>query len=263
MQEIQHRYLIHIQYLGFRYHGWQKQPRVKTVESMIEKTLEFVLGQNTFKILGTSRTDSMVSANHSAFMLFVQKGLDLKGFQTDLNENLPPDIRVTQIEIKDSKFNILNSHKIKEYLYLFSYGTKAHPFCAPLMASFPGDLDIDIMQKGAKRFEGSHHFIQYCTKPGEDTCLQRDILECQIKENKAYQASFFPDQSWLLQVRAKGFLRYQIRLIMGQLLELGRHRITIDDIEYSLTGDDKKPLRNIAPASGLILNKIWFEPGAH
>ena len=60
-------YLVHIQYLGFRFHGWQRQPGVKTVESMVVKTLAFILGHEDFKILGAGRTDAMVSAGDAAF----------------------------------------------------------------------------------------------------------------------------------------------------------------------------------------------------
>ncbi|WP_320039901.1 hypothetical protein [uncultured Desulfobacter sp.] len=117
-----YHYLIHIQYLGFRYHGWQKQPGVKTIEGMIEKNLGFILENSGFRILGTSRTDSKVSANHSAFMLFVRDALDVEALQSKLNINLPNDIRVTGVEEKSGTFNIIRSPKIKEYLYLFACG---------------------------------------------------------------------------------------------------------------------------------------------
>ncbi len=91
-------YLIHLQYLGFRFHGWQKQPGVKTIESMIEKTLDYILGDTAFKILGSSRTDAMVSANHSAFMLFVNEPMERDQLKNDLNLNLPNDICITKIE---------------------------------------------------------------------------------------------------------------------------------------------------------------------
>ena len=81
-------YLIHIQYLGFRYHGWLKQPGLKTIEFMIEKTAGFILKHTRFKILGTSRTDAKVSANHSAFELFVNDPLDTHQLLKDFNQNL-------------------------------------------------------------------------------------------------------------------------------------------------------------------------------
>ncbi|MFH2058779.1 MAG: tRNA pseudouridine(38-40) synthase TruA [Pseudomonadota bacterium] len=251
-------YLVHIQYLGFRYHGWQKQPGVKTIEMMIEKTLGFVLDDLEFRILGSSRTDAKVSANHSAFVLFVKKALDINRLEKDLNLNLPNDICVTHVEEKDQTFNIINTPKIKEYLYLFAFGQRSHPFCAALMCTFPQDLDIDLMKQGARLFEGKHNFIQYCTKPGLKTNLERDILVSEIQVNTAFTASFFPDTTYVYRIQSKGFLRYQIRLIMGQILRLGRKEIGLADIKESLLGNDTRPFRQIAPASGLVLNKILF-----
>jgi len=252
-------YLIHLQYLGFRYHGWLKQPDVKTVESMIAKTLEFILGPVPFKILGASRTDSKVSANHTAFELFVNNPLSPDQLLTDFNLNLPNDIRILKIEEKDQAFSIINAPRIKEYIYLFAFGEKFHPFCAPLMSSFQGQLDVDLMKQGALLFQGSHNFIQYCTQPKTGTVVEREILVSRIEENRKYQASFFPEKSYAYTVRARGFLRYQIRLMMGQLVSLGRDEINLNDIRQSLKGKNQQPLKKIAPSSGLILNKIEFD----
>ncbi|MCG8551768.1 MAG: tRNA pseudouridine(38-40) synthase TruA [Desulfobacterales bacterium] len=258
-QEKLYHYLIHIQYLGFRYHGWQKQPGVKTIEAMIEKTLGFILEESGFRILGASRTDSKVSANQSAFMLFVRDALDMEALQSKLNINLPNDIRVTGVEEKSRTFNIIRSSKVKEYLYLFAFGCKSHPFCAAMMHTVQEDLDIELMKQGARLFEGQHHFGSYCTKPGPKTCLERDIRVCRIEENTEFRASFFPEKSWLLRIQASGFLRYQVRLIMGQLFKLGKRDIDLNRIQQSLSGSQVLPLKEIAPGSGLILNKIVFQ----
>jgi len=81
----------------------------------------------------------------------------------------------------------------------------------------------------------------------------------EISVNHEYSASFFPEKSYIYHIHAKGFLRYQVRLIMGQLLCLGRGEISRNDIKESLTGKESHPFRQIAPASGLILNKIRFK----
>jgi tRNA pseudouridine38-40 synthase len=252
-------YLIHIQYLGYRYHGWLKQPGLKTIEFMIEKTAGFVLGHARFKILGTSRTDAKVSANHSAFELFVNDPLDTDQLLMDFNRNLPNDIKVIKIEEKDKTFNIINAPKIKEYIYLFSFGEKCHPFSAPLISSFQYDLDLDLMKKGARLFEGKHNFIKYCTKPKPGTLFEREILVSKIEKNTIFKANFFPAESYAYHIHSKGFLRYQVRLIMGQLLSLGRGEMGLSDIKKSLEGQDNQPLRHIAPSSGLVLNKITFD----
>ena len=64
-------YVVNLQYLGFRFSGWQKQPQQKTIEGMLSKTLKFILPRTNFKILGAGRTDSKVSALDAAFELFL------------------------------------------------------------------------------------------------------------------------------------------------------------------------------------------------
>ncbi|MEL6558636.1 MAG: tRNA pseudouridine(38-40) synthase TruA [Bacteroidota bacterium] len=253
-------YLIHVQYLGFRFHGWAKQPGIKTVHHMIDRTLKYVLGKETpFKTLGSSRTDAMVSANHSVFELFVNDPLELDSFMVDVNANLPADIRVLEIETIDETFNVIQSPKVKEYQYLFTYGEKPHPFCASIVACFPWKLDIERMKEGAEVFQGSHNFQKYCTKPNENTVFNRTIDSSYIAENELYSASFFPEKSFIFFISGKGFMRHQIRLMMGQLVQLGRGNISLDQLKASIQNPDEKPLETIAPASGLILNRINFD----
>jgi tRNA pseudouridine38-40 synthase len=252
----QYFYLVHIQYLGFRFHGWAKQPNVKTVHQFIDKTMPFVLGHKEFKTLGSSRTDAMVSANHAVFELFLKEPLDIDQFFHDLNSNLPTDIRAIKIEETDQLFNVIQSPKTKEYIYLFAFGEKCHPFSAPILSSFMYDLDIDQMKKGALLFEGKHNFRKYCTKPSDKVVFEREIEASFIEENNIYQANFFPDKSYVFHISSKGFMRNQIRLMMGQLLRLGRGEITLDDIESSLKDPDDISLDCIAPPSGLILNSV-------
>lgn len=226
---------------------------------MVDKTIEFILGHTNFKTLGCSRTDAKVSANHSAFELFVDEPLDKKRFITDFDRNLPNDIKALKIEKVDKYFNIINTPKLKEYIYLFSFGEKSHPFCAPLICSYQYHLDIDLMKEGALLFQGKHNFKQYCTKPKSETNFEREILVSKIQENNIFKANFFPSKSYAYHIHSRGFLRYQVRLIMGQLLSLGRGEINLGHIKKSLKGDISEPLRHIAPSSGLVLNRIEFK----
>ena len=255
----QHFYLIHIQYLGFRFHGWAKQPSVKTVHQFIDKTLPFVLGHSNFKTLGSSRTDAMVSANHAVFELFLKEPLDVEHFFKEFNRNLPLDIRATKIEETDADFNVIQSPKIKEYMYLFAFGEKCHPFAASILSSFMEEMDIELMKQGAQLFQGIHNFKKYCTKPSENTVFEREIDLSFIEENQIFQANFFPEKSWVYHIHSKGFMRNQIRLMMGQLIRLGKGEISIKDIAHSLQDPDDIPLDYIAPPSGLILNRVRFD----
>jgi tRNA pseudouridine38-40 synthase len=253
-------YLISIQYLGFRFHGWQKQKNVMSLHEMIDKTLGFVFKNKGFKTLGSSRTDSKVSANTYFFQLFINEFVEEKEFLKSFNFNAPSDLKVLTLKNISKPFNIIQSSKLKEYHYYFSHGKKNHPFSAALLVGFQDTLDIELMQKGAKLFEGTHYFHKYCTEPSENTVFKRDILFCAIEINTILTANFFPETSYVLKVRGVGFLRYQIRLMMGVLVELGKHKISLDFIINSLKEDnDRKFLRNIAPGSGLQLYDIKFD----
>ena len=253
-------YLIKIQYLGYRFHGWQKQPNVKTLHLMVDRTLNFIMEGKRFKSLASGRTDAMVSAEESAIELFLFEPIeDFDAFLKLFNRNLPQDIRALTIEEVDAKFNIIKSSKIKEYLYLFAFGDKFHPFCAPILTTILDDLDIEVMKKGAQLFEGEHYLKTYCYKPSDNGIYTREILTCEIVENKIYTANFFPKKTYLLRVRGKGFMRNQIRLMMGTLIDLGKGKLTLKDIEDTLVPENTIRMEYIAPASGLILKSLQFE----
>ncbi|TMM57382.1 tRNA pseudouridine(38-40) synthase TruA [Maribacter algarum] len=260
MQRRRFYYLIRLQYLGFRYSGWQKQPEQKTIEQMLLKTLKYITSGVNFKILGAGRTDAKVSALDAAFELFIDEPIsDLNGFQKLFNKNLPPDIRITGISETNEKFNIIQNSKVKEYAYLFSFGAKNHPFAAPFIANLIDELDIDLMMKAAKLFEGEHDFSSYTARIQENTQSIRRLELCEIRPNRILHANFFPKTSYVLHVKGKGFMRYQIRMMMGALIQLGKGELCISDIENSLLNNNSMQLNYVAPGSGLLLNELHFE----
>lgn len=254
-------YIIKIQYLGFRFHGWQKQPEVNTVQRMVERTLAYVLGHKKFKTLAAGRTDAKVSVNETFIELFLDEGkLDLDEFMPLFNLNLPQDIRALSIEETNDKFNIIQHAKQKEYLYIFTFGEKIHPFAAPFMVAFPDVLDISLMQKAAKLFVGTQNFKNYTYKPTSTTNTIGTITTCELVENTLYTASFFPEKSYILCVIGEGFKRNQIRIMMARLMELGKGDVDFETIKESLENPEiSLPITYIAPASGLILQSVKFK----
>ncbi|HBK70370.1 MAG TPA: tRNA pseudouridine(38-40) synthase TruA [Flavobacteriaceae bacterium] len=250
-------YLVSMQFLGFRFHGWQKQTNAKTLHDMVDKSLSFVFNHFNYKTLGVGRTDAKVSANHYIFQLFINESIDGTDFISKLNSNIPPDFKALHVKSVATNFNIIQHPKIKEYLYFFSFGEKNHPFAAPLIVGFDDNLDIEMMKKGAVLFQGEHYFQKYCTQPSEKTIFKRTIDCCEITENTIYTANFFPRKSYYLRVKGSGFLRYQIRLMMYMLFELGKGKVSLEQIKQSIQEDnDRKPLQGVAPASGLQLYSV-------
>lgn len=226
---------------------------------MIDRTLTFIMGQQWFKTLGASRTDTMVSANHAIFELFLKEPIeDLDSFLDLLNRNLPADIKALRLEETDKHFNIIKTPKQKEYIYLFAHGQKANPFSSPFMSTFQEDLDLELMQEGARYFEGEHDFRAYTKKPSQEKITIRTVERSEIVANEYLTGSFFPSPSYAYVIQGKGFMRNQIRMMMGQLLRLGRNEINLDYLQESLKTGFPEHLSLVVPASGLILNEVSF-----
>ncbi|HMB63659.1 MAG TPA: hypothetical protein VKN36_11335 [Eudoraea sp.] len=261
MKKKRHCYLVRVQYLGFRYSGWQKQPGRKTVEGMLLKTLRYIKPNANFKILGSGRTDARVSAEAASFELFIGEHpiTDERDFLQQMNANLPPDIRVVHMTGVASDFNVIQDVGEKEYHYFFSFGDKFHPFCAPFMANIADVLDIEKMIHAASMFEGTHHFKSYTSKQKKSTDYIRTVTHCKLGRNTLLTANFFPEISYVLIVRGKGFMRYQIRMIMGALIQLGRGERTTAELKASLEEDSEVVFSYVAPGSGLILHDVYFE----
>ncbi len=254
-------YLIRVQYLGFRFSGWQKQPGFKTIEGMLTKTLKYILPDIPFKILGAGRTDAKVSALDAAFELFLTNSPleNIDDFIILFNKNLPSDIRILAIEETTADFNIIQHSKLKEYVYLFSFGEKNHPFCAPYLTNIQENLDIDVMQEAASCFVGEHNFSSFTARLQENTKVTREINSAYITENTLLFANFFPKKSYAFHVKGKGFIRYQIRMMMGALFQVGKGEFSIEELKASLTSENTTLLKHVAPGSGLLLNNLEFD----
>jgi len=120
-------------------------------------------------------------------------------------------------------------------------------------------LDVDLMKKACRLFEGEHNFSAYTARMQENTQFVRTIESCEIRANEILQANFFPKRSYALHVKGKGFMRYQIRMLMGALIQLGRGELELATIKQSLEEGNSIQLTFVAPGSGLLLNQLHFE----
>ena len=211
-------------------------------------------------MLGAGRTDARVSAQGFALQLLIS-GAPLPsqtGFLREMNRNLPQDIRLLSVREVPVGFNVIRDATQKTYRYYFTFGDKPHPFCAPLLGYFPGQLDIEAMKNGATLFVGEHDFRTFVGSPGKDTRTRRRVADCHLQENKELTASFFPGDSFCLTVVGQGFGRYQVRRMMAALVALGRRSLSEQDLKETLRTGNPIELKEIAPASGLQLIEVQF-----
>ncbi len=252
-------YLFWIQYLGLRYHGWQKQPNLKTVQGRIEKSAKFVLGHEDFMILGASRTDAKVSCNQGAFELFNIASLDVHLFAEEMNKYLPDDIRILDGQKVPAQFNIIHSVTVKEYHYYFCFENKIHPFASGNITHVKTALNIEAMKEGAKLFVGTHDFRRFCTKNKNTDNFVREIFESEIFSSSIFSGGYFPDNIYFFKIKGRGFLTHQVRIMMEALFRLGQGKINFRDIQDALCSEESEAFCGKSPAHGLVLEKVIFK----
>ncbi len=115
------------------------------------------------------------------------------------------------------------------------------------------------MKEAARLFGGEHEFKHFMVGDAENKNTIRRIKESRIEENKELTASFFPEESFIFKVIGKGFMRYQIRLMMGALIKIGRNEISFHDLEDALQGNPPNFDKLNAAASGLMVKDIKFK----
>ena len=115
------------------------------------------------------------------------------------------------------------------------------------------------MREAAELFRGVHNFKRFASKPTENAIFVREIIKSEIVENTSVFANFAPQESYIFKVRIKGFLRYQVRLMVGALINVGRGEWTIEQFKETLENPLGNQVKHIAPSSGLVLNEVIFQ----
>ena len=226
---------------------------------MLKKTLKFVLPGTSIKVLASGRTDAKVSARALPVSLFHNGDIeDPMAFLEKLNANLPPDIRVNHIEAVPDEFNVIQDVRSKEYHYYFTNDSDFHPYSAPFIGYFRRPVNIARMREAADLFEGTHHFEAFCSRSGSKANFERTITRSKIEVNTYLSTPFMPETTYVYLVEGSGFLRYQVRMMLGALVMLGRGEIHEKDIISALEGKIAPPITTIAPGSGLVLHQVNY-----
>lgn len=242
-----YRYRLDLSYNGTSFNGWQTQPDGGSVQDHIEAAVSRIIGPT--KILGASRTDSGVHAEHQVAVFDSSKELDtfksLKGF----NALLSKDIRICKLSRVASDFHPILHAKSKLYRYRLWLKHCESPFAAPFSWTVP-NVDIDLMRKAAGEFVGHHNFKSFCASDTNAKTFDRHILEI----------TFDVRDSWTdVYILGEGFLKQMVRNIVGTLVEIGLGRMERASLPGIIAAQDRRRAGRTAPAKGLSLVEIYYE----
>ena len=242
------RYLIKFSYDGTNYSGFQKQKGLNTIEEKLEEALTKINNSKKTTITATGRTDKGVHALCQYGHADIDVNITEKKLKRALNSNLPDDIHVISTEIVNKDFHARYNVKEKEYKYIINVG-EYNPLERNYVYQYNYELNVNNMKKAIKYFEGEHDFRWFVTDNKEKENCVRKINYTNIEEQ---------DNKIIITFRGNGFLRYQVRNMVGLLIKIGENKISPDSVDKIIESKDRTKASKTAPAEGLYLTKVIY-----
>jgi tRNA pseudouridine38-40 synthase len=248
-------------YDGTDFSGWQIQPGQPTIQGTLAEVIER-LTRSYPTIYGAGRTDAGVHAAGQVANFRTESALNVDDFQRACNALLPPSIRVMGAEEADPDFHARWNAMAKTYRYRIFRGRVVPPFLWRYVQHNPYPLDFDAMSEAARRFVGEHDFTSFAASTGSEeddrerittrTIYSSEILRCGERDSEA------TGEEWVYVVRGKSFLRYMVRKMTGTLVDVGRGKLTPDDIPALFSLRDRSKSGSTMPPQGLCMAGVEY-----
>ncbi len=168
-----------------------------------------------------------------------------------MNAFLPPDIRVKRSERADDRFHARFDARGKTYRYTIYQAPHPSAIYRNLSHHIAAPLDIGAMRRAAACLVGEHDFASFCAAGSEIKDTVREIHSLTVTEELPFIR---------IEVSGTGFLYHMVRIIAGTLIDAGLHRIPPERAEEILLARDRKKASPTAPAQGLTLVEVKYEP---
>lgn len=246
-------YLVSVSYDGSDFAGWASQPNEFTFQGCIETILSKVF-QKKISVLAASRTDKGVHACEQKFTLRLNLNFSEKKLLTLLKKVLGNYVLVKKVKKVSNDFHPICQVISKEYRYFINV-EKYNIFQKKYCWEYNDPIEVKKVNKILQIFQGRHNFFNYCFCRWQDrqkVNTEREIISLRCWKRK---------DIIIISIIGKGFLRYQIRAIVGEVINCYEGKQTINNLKEKLINFDRKnyKYKNIAPASGLYLWKIDYE----
>lgn len=242
------RYFFHIGYLGRSFNGWQRHPKVYSIQEVIEGKLSQVF-KTDLTINGCGRTDTGVNASQFFFHADIEQEWDFD-LKFRLNKLLPHSIAIFDIIPMPGKPHARFDAVQRQYDYFIH--TQKDPFLGQLSSYYDvGALDLAEMKKAVALLPQYDDYRALCTSPDKN-----EHTRCYVKEARLYSTA--NEKQVRFQISSNRFLGKMIRIITGKLLKIGKGEMTVTAFEELLI--TKEPPASLEPAypTGLYLSKVTY-----
>jgi tRNA pseudouridine38-40 synthase len=243
---------LDLAYDGAPFHGFARQPDVRTVQGDLEEALSKLCGTQ-ISTVGAGRTDAGV---HAIGQVVSAPGapddLDTVKVRDSLNGMLHPAIAVSECSAAPDDFNARFSARSRTYLYAILQRSWPDPFLAPTALFHPEPLDVDVMNEAAGHLVGAHDFSSFGRLPEPDASAERVLYELRARRDGD-----------LIRVRARAnaFLHQMVRSLVGTLLQVGEGRRSPDEMPEVLSAKERSAAGPVAAPHGLCLASVEYDTG--
>jgi tRNA pseudouridine38-40 synthase len=243
------RFKVTLEYAGTRYSGWQIQKNARTVQGEIERAIREATGDAEFEVYASGRTDAGVHALRQVAHLDINSDVLTETLRRRINDVLPSDINVLQIEKVRRTFHARHDAVARSYIYQIARRRTA--FAKPYVWWVKEDLDLEAMRRTASGFVGLHDFRSFSDDDPAEKSTEVLVDHLELHED---------GDLILVHVEGSHFIWKMVRRLVGVLVEVGRGALSEADAVAFLRERSAMPARLTAPASGLFLERVYY-PG--
>lgn len=238
-----------VAYDGTNYRGWQIQKNGDTIESMLNRALKELTGED-IHVVGASRTDSGVHAMGNVAVFDTEARMAGEKFVYALNQRLPEDIRVQHSCEVAPDFHPRYQETVKTYEYRIL--NRQFPLPAYRLNTYFTyyTLDADRMRRAAAYLTGEHDFKSFCASGAQVKTTVRTVYDLQVQKD---------GDLITIRITGNGFLYNMVRIIAGTLMKVGSGEWEPEYVKEILAARDRRLAGPTAPAKGLTLMNIIFK----
>jgi tRNA pseudouridine38-40 synthase len=241
-------YRVTLAYDGTDYHGFQWQAGLVTIQSVVGDVLHKLAGEPVI-IHAAGRTDAGVHAEGQVISFRMDKAFDERQLRNALNGNLPLDIRALEADVAPDDFHARYHARVKTYRYQLYHNRVMNPLWARYAWHYPYELNAETLRTAAAVLLGQHDFTAFTVSSSAVKSHVRTLSDFRLELN---------GDLWSFWFSGNGFLRYQVRTMVGTLVDLNRQRLPVNNLSQILASRDRKLAGLAAPAHGLTLVKVEY-----
>ncbi|QSS96971.1 tRNA pseudouridine(38-40) synthase TruA [Psychroflexus sp. ALD_RP9] len=241
------RYKVTLSYRGLAYNGWQIQPNHLSVQELVESALSTAL-QQEIKVVGAGRTDTGVHASfyiaHFDSKIMIE---ELSQLVFKCNTLLPKDIAFQKIERVKDDFHARFDAKYRSYRYQITQNK--NPFVINSAYYIKRQLDLKMMNESCDILKKHQNFKAFSKVKTSVYTYNCNIIEAEWKlENNLV----------CFEIKANRFLRNMVRAIVGTMIEVGLHTLTLKEFNQIIIDQDRRKAGKSVPAHALFLTDIGY-----